>query len=317
MYGTEVLNLRIVYGQKNNSKSRGRVDRRDAWKGTRQLVICLILFLCMYIGKGVFPDQMARTGRSLITVIGSNIDLEHALETLGKGISPEQDLMDGLVDFCVQVFAAKENTVEQQDEVCVDESAVLTVASDSEALKEKEDIIVPAEEVEMPEAAEMTQTMEVGQVVRMVEVTGSVLPEQYCPHVLHLGLADTAVPVNGRITSQYGYREHPTIGRHSIHNGVDIGADSGAAVCAFAAGRISQVGENDDYGKYIYIDHGNGIETFYAHCSSILAEEGEQVMAGDSIARVGQTGKATGPHLHFELRFNGTYLDPIHYIDLE
>ena len=125
------------------------------------------------------------------------------------------------------------------------------------------------------------------------------------------------MPVNGRITSQYGYREHPTIGRHSIHNGVDIGADSGAAVCAFAAGRISQVGENDDYGKYIYIDHGNGIETFYAHCSSILAEEGEQVMAGDSIARVGQTGKATGPHLHFELRFHGTYLDPIHYIDLE
>ena len=119
----------------------------------------------------------------------------------------------------------------------------------------------------------------------------------------------------GRINSEYGYRDHPIDGAHQFHGGLDIGAQSGDPIRAFSAGKVDYVGENRSYGLYLQLDHGNGIKSFYAHCSAVTVKKGQEVALGQTVARVGSTGSATGPHLHFELKCQGIHVDPTYYLN--
>lgn len=123
------------------------------------------------------------------------------------------------------------------------------------------------------------------------------------------------VPVSGYNSSGYGYRLHPILNTVRFHYGTDFAASSGETVLAFAAGTVSFAGYNESYGWHVKIDHGDGWETLYAHCSKLYAEKGQTVSPGDRIALVGSTGLATGPHLHFELTRDGKYLNPEYYIN--
>ena len=96
---------------------------------------------------------------------------------------------------------------------------------------------------------------------------------------------------------------------------MDIAADSGTAVAAFAAGTVKSVGNSEDFGIWLQMEHANGVTTFYSHCSKLCVKEGDHIKAGENVAYVGSTGKSTGPHLHFEIRLNGVRLDPMHYIE--
>ena len=120
-------------------------------------------------------------------------------------------------------------------------------------------------------------------------------------------------PVSGIKSSGFGYRLHPIENKVKYHYGTDFAANTGTAVTAFADGVIAAVGDSDSYGKYIIIDHGDGYSTLYAHCSELCMGCGN-VSKGDVIARVGSTGAATGPHLHFELMHNDSYLNPEFYL---
>jgi murein DD-endopeptidase MepM/ murein hydrolase activator NlpD len=119
-----------------------------------------------------------------------------------------------------------------------------------------------------------------------------------------------AQPADGPVTSGYGMRFHPILKRNRMHTGIDIGAGSGSPIRAAAAGTVTFRGTMSGYGNVILIDHGGGTSTLYAHCSSLIAREGQQVSQGQLIARVGSTGRATGPHLHFEVRRNGEPVNP-------
>lgn len=120
-------------------------------------------------------------------------------------------------------------------------------------------------------------------------------------------------PVEGSKSSGFGYRLHPIQNEIKYHYGTDLAANTGEEVHAFADGKIYAVGENDSFGKYVIIDHAGGYRTLYAHCSKHCVSCGS-VKMGDVIALVGETGEATGPHLHFELMHNGVYLNPEFYI---
>lgn len=120
-------------------------------------------------------------------------------------------------------------------------------------------------------------------------------------------------PVSGIKSSGFGYRLHPIENKVKYHYGTDFAANTGTAVTAFADGVIVAAGDSDSYGKYMIIDHSDGYSTLYAHCSELCMGCGE-VNKGDVIARVGSTGAATGPHLHFELMCNDTYLNPEFYL---
>ncbi len=117
-------------------------------------------------------------------------------------------------------------------------------------------------------------------------------------------------PVSGSITSGFGYRMHPILQRVKFHTGVDISAPNGTPILAAADGVVIMAGWRRGYGNTVVIDHGGGVSTLYAHCSSIECSIGQIVKRGQKIARVGSTGFSTGPHLHFERRENGTPINP-------
>ena len=121
----------------------------------------------------------------------------------------------------------------------------------------------------------------------------------------------------GTITSWFGYRENPTKGGTSFHQALDIGTEDGAPIAAMYFGVVSEIGENDSYGKYVKLFHGNGIEVLYAHCSEILVLKDAVIRAGETVAQVGSTGDSTGPHLHIEIRVNGVAYDPAGVVPVE
>lgn len=121
-------------------------------------------------------------------------------------------------------------------------------------------------------------------------------------------------PVRGEITSEFGERGNPMGAGTEFHPGVDIAADEGTPIQAAMAGQVVAVGPDGGYGNLVTIDDGNGLTTRYAHCSRIFARVGQSVAPGDVIGTVGMTGRATGPHLHFEVRHNDTPVDPRPYL---
>lgn len=117
------------------------------------------------------------------------------------------------------------------------------------------------------------------------------------------------------ITSQFGTREHPIQGVVKQHTGIDIGnADYGSPVIAVADGVVSYAGWLGGYGYCVIVNHGDGITTLYAHGQKIITELHKEVKQGDIIMEVGSTGNSTGPHLHFEIRVNGTCVNPLNYV---
>lgn len=123
-------------------------------------------------------------------------------------------------------------------------------------------------------------------------------------------LAGLIWPARGAFTSGFGIRRHPIFGIRRMHNGQDIAAPHGTPVLAAADGRVIYTGWFGGYGRIVIIDHGQNISTLYAHLSQILTRTGAQVRQGQAIGRVGSTGYATGPHVHFEVRVDGRPIDP-------
>ncbi len=117
-------------------------------------------------------------------------------------------------------------------------------------------------------------------------------------------------PVNGWLTSNFGMRKDPFNGRRKMHEGVDIAARTGSPVIATADGIVSQAGTKTGYGKLVVIDHGYGYQTYYGHNSKIHVKVGQRISRGGKIASVGNTGRSTGPHVHYEVRRNGVPLNP-------
>ena len=124
----------------------------------------------------------------------------------------------------------------------------------------------------------------------------------------------TIWPADGWITSRYGFRRSPLPGAQTFHTGLDVAAPYGTAIRATADGVVISSSYREAYGYTVELDHGFGMGTLYAHCSRLLVEEGEEVRRGDIIARMGSTGRATGPHLHYEVQRDGVPVNPAHYM---
>ena len=139
-------------------------------------------------------------------------------------------------------------------------------------------------------------------------------PENASLEQRNLGF-DHCTPVTGSLSSTFGWREHPVEGGSKFHYGVDLAAEEGTDIVAFASGTVYATGESSTLGNYIMLRHQGGYITLYGHCSRVTATGGE-VAKGDKIAEVGSTGLTTGPHLHFELHDGALYLNPIYYVEI-
>lgn len=288
--------MQTTYGRGRSGQKNGRKERRNEGERRQlmQLLVCLAVFLAVFIGKGVWPSEVAETGGKLLAVIRANTDFRAVFASLGQAVSDREDLLGELGELYTSVFAP----------VGDEPANAAEPAAEAVPQPERQEEPVPPQPV-----------LRVGDVVGEAELSQT-FPEGYSGQWLFLGDMETAVPVMGRVSSGFGYRDHPSTGRYAVHGGVDIAADTGTPIGAFAAGTVGSVGEDGDYGKYLCLTHPNGVTTFYAHCSELCVRQGEQVQAGQTVARVGSTGKSTGSHLHFEVRLDGVRLDPLHYIDL-
>ncbi len=130
------------------------------------------------------------------------------------------------------------------------------------------------------------------------------------------GIMAWPVPSCHTVSSGYGGRIHPTTGKYKFHGGLDIPGSYGSAIVAANSGKVIWAGNRgDSYGNYVIIDHGGGVSTLYGHSSKVLVSTGQSVSRGQRIANVGSTGRSTGPHCHFEVRINGSRVNPTPYVN--
>ncbi len=151
-------------------------------------------------------------------------------------------------------------------------------------------------------------------------IGNAILVSTSTPSVQNVALVKTDVsspvvnsvdmPINGRITSEFGYRDHPIYGEELFHKGIDIGGDYGDKIKVVLSGEVVEAQYDSGYGYYMKIRHSDNTYTLYAHCQKLLKKVGQRVNKGDIIAEVGSTGVSTGPHCHFEIIINGTYINP-------
>lgn len=335
MYGSTV--------QKQNAGSRGRRRRENSMsRGDRvrlmQLAVCLGLFLTVFVGKGIFPQQIGEAGRSLLSLLTANTDFRAAFTRIGASISEEETVWGTLGDFCVEVFGAEAvhedsktvQTMPQLTSLLEEEQDFLNERPDGQQLAEHYLAGIPEQTglhyqldresvsaVDQPvqEVPQEPVVAAVGAVLLKANYSGQPLPERCTMDQLSLGALKTTTPVLGRINSGFGYRDHPINGKNLFHSGVDIGGQAGDTIRAFAAGTVEYIGEDDSYGLYLQLDHGNGIRSFYAHCRALSVKKGQTVALGEKIGEVGSSGAATGPHLHLELKCQGLRVNPLYYID--
>jgi murein DD-endopeptidase MepM/ murein hydrolase activator NlpD len=129
-----------------------------------------------------------------------------------------------------------------------------------------------------------------------------------------LASTPTILPVKGLLTAGYGYRQSPFTGVREMHEGIDVAAPHGTPIVATAEGIVSFVGPLAAFGNVVFVNHGHGFTTFYAHASKLRVKEGQSVKRGEVVALVGTTGRTTGPHVHYEVQVNGVTVNPLKYV---
>ena len=300
-------------GRRRSTGGSGRKDRRKVALAPRekrrllQLFVCTALFLVVFLGRDALPGGMEQVRGELLQLIRTDTDFKAVFASLGSAMDRGESgqkiaaqawrAVLGMEEpgWSPYVFAARDNALYQVEAKRLSEQAgslvlppknTVTTSEAGGAQSEQ-----TAQETPAPEAAE----------------------ENTDP----LGVGETAAPVMAPVSSGFGLREHPIEGGEKFHNGLDLAANYGSDIGAFAAGTVDYIGESPAYGQYLQIVHANGVTSFYAHCSRLCVQPGQQVAAGEKVAEVGDTGEVTGAHLHFELKVNGELVDPAEYIETE
>lgn len=309
-----------------------------------RLAVCGAIFVLLVAVKLLFPQTVSRLARTAGELIGRDADFKEAFAAMGRAVSGEEPVGDSLQDAYTAVFnPGQEDAVLASGTAAVSDyldpaarlaryytlelpapaegqTAVSGEAPPEEAPAEEPPAAAPAEETaaaEAPpqeEAAADQETEETATAAASQVYTMPALPENASLEQRNLGFAHTS-PIAAPLTSPFGWREHPVSGGTKFHYGVDLGAATGTDICAFADGEVYATGDSSSLGYYIMIQHADGYMTLYAHCSKITVTSGAVTM-GQKIAEVGETGIATGPHLHFELHDGDLYLNPIYYVEV-
>ncbi|NCE64229.1 M23 family peptidase [Pseudoflavonifractor sp. 524-17] len=289
-----------------------------------QLLVCFGIFLTVFIGKQVFPDQLIVFRDDLARLLHTDMDFTAAFSSLGRSLSEGEPVIETLGGLWTSVFGAApvsqpapattpgarfqhEMTSLGQGRT-LDAGAYLWTEGQLQAPEpDRQTVLNPFAATCAVPAAEPE--------VIPVDYTGPDLPENTTMDQYRLDVGETVSPVMGWVSSAFGWREHPVDGGEKFHNGVDLAVNLGTPVAAFAGGTVDYIGDSPVYGLYLQIRHSNGVTSFYAHCDKLLVQQGQSVAAGDIVAQAGETGNATGPHLHFELKRDGVRLNPIYYIE--
>ena len=310
---------RIAAGTRRRSRSVRNGTRKGeplAAKDLRlmlRLVACGGIFVALVAAKLLLPAKMAAFNETLSAAMEQNMDVQAVFSAVGRAFSGEEG--GGMGEVYQAVFHPKEGAFQAGAAGTAEAPVKMTTQKatlrDSAALDLLRGFRAEPGASGPPEAPgpEGQPASSLAYVLYSQEN----LPEGVSMEQALLGF-DYSAPVAGTLSSGFGYREHPTEGEERFHYGVDLAADTGAEVRCFADGTVTAVGDSSSYGRYCVVAHEGGYSTLYAHCSRVTASSGTAVKRGQKIAEVGETGMATGPHLHFELQREGTYLNPVYYV---
>lgn len=320
-----------------------RPAQKDGAEGDRRrlirLLVSLVLFLLVYVGRGVFPGQLEFWQQAM----AADVDFKAVFAEFSRAISEGEPVQSAFEALCASMLGG-EGEQDGQDPIDPAKITQITAAPIdglsyisgrgalspvgaalrgeapiSGALIQNVDTLPPAATTKPdpePEPSSSAPAQAVTAVAQDHTDDGVKLPSNVSFAYYDLGLEQTAVPVMGAATSNFGYRDHPSTGKNEFHLALDIGAAEGAEIGAFADGVVEYIGESDIFGLYLKINHDNNVSSFYAHCSKLLVQKGDIVTCGQTVALVGHTGDATGPHLHLTIEKDNIRLDPAYYVDL-
>ncbi len=271
----------------------------------KKLIIAALILASLFAFKAVFPEVTGNMIQKAEALFSRDIDYRQVLTDIGDYISvfrEEKEESDEAAETYNEMNDYSFSHIPARVEHGSYSFAELAVEA---AVNEGEDFTLAEEDV--PEAVSVFLESQKA-------YSDYAVPEDvsydYCEFPTEL-----CVPVAGYNSSGFGYRKHPIHGDVRFHYGTDFAAWSGEDIYAFADGTVSFAGYCDSYGNYITIDHADGWQSLYAHCSVLYVESGDEVRAGEKIALVGDTGLVTGPHLHFELTREGVYINPEYYVN--
>jgi len=268
-----------------------------------RLLVCFFLCATALIAKVFFPAQTA----AVLGRLGVSVDYREAAEAIGRAVGGEEEVGEALRE-------AWDSAVDTADNAPVPAAAEEQGAAPVFAARYEEPLTaayagepVPAEEPTYDEAAvaAFRETQ--------APYASRGVPERATYEMPVLAL-DCICPVMGTVSSTFGYRTHPVDGAVRFHYGTDVAAPAGTEVDVFADGTVKTAGNSASYGRYVMVEHEDGVVSLYAHMSKVCVKAGDSVLKGDKVGEVGSTGNATGACLHFELRVDGLYVNPEYYV---
>ena len=297
----------------SNTKNQNAERRRLA-----QLMLSLMLFITVFLSREAFPKFFG----NLEELMTKDMSFSEVFSELNSKTAEKWNLLNVLnADDSAHSKISETTTPTVSDEPELDLVEIEPLSETTRhglnyykehGLREhaiREEAVT--EPVEVPEPEIVTA------VAQAYNTAGEALPRNVSYQYYELGLEKTVVPVLGAVTSGFEYRTSPITGKREFHLALDIAAAKGTEIAAFADGVVRYIGESNDFGLYFMIDHDNGVATFYAHCSKLLVRKGDAVTCGQTVALVGNTGNATGYHLHFTIEKDNIRLDPSYYVDPE
>jgi len=271
------------YGHSFPGRRRKRTSRESytlAGKITLQTIICIVILALISIIKSIDTPLTNLMYEKIRTGISHNIELSTVYEKIDN--------------IAARLTKGKDSNAEDKTGNGLNHDDIGTV--------DQED--TDAQGVD--EAKEPINSLGVIDYDISVETDKNLVKAIRDKHTLIL-------PVEGYLSSAFGYMTGPV---DRLHTGIDIAAKKGAEVKASLDGVVIESGTARAYGNYIKINHGDGLETLYAHCSQLIAKKGQKVRQGDTIARVGDTGVSTGAHLHFEIIYKGKPINPLDFLNV-
>lgn len=302
----------------NSIKRRGTAEPADrsGSKRTVRLFVCLGIFAFAFIMKLAAPSFSNDIGREVLGTIDESVDYKAAFSAIGNFVSGKFTLGEAIEAIKKTGMSGdRAETEENTDAEKASNFHASKIAEENlqstylQVVKARLDRIASTVTTDM----EAVEVMASGTEIEYYESDDN-LPENVSALAPSLPFNYT-VPAEGIKSSDFGYRDHPIDGDYRFHYGVDIAADTGTNIKAFADGHVSASGISETAGKYLIITHSDGWVTQYFHCDEVYKTGGSDVKMGEVVAAVGETGAATGPNLHFELLKDGVYYDPWQYIN--
>ena len=243
-------------------------------------------------------------GSSSMSDVLTNMDMVQRIYNadaeLLKSIQEQYDLVDAQN----RKLEALKVQLEEQQAVIAEKKSALE-ADEAEARARRNALQADADSLQKQYDAVKKEADSISETIKVLQSQNT----QYIG-----GAMCWASQASTRITSPFGWRYLSLLGGRNYHTGVDIGAAGGTNILAANSGKVIKAGWNNSYGYMVMVDHGGGIVTLYAHSSKLLVKTGDVVTRGQAIALIGSTGMSTGNHLHFEVRVNGKYQNPLNYI---